>query len=447
MDWQTALRLASIFGTQNPQNQDMFAPTPTFGGSYNPGQAGNMGGVPTGVPVTPGFNPNEPHPVSQTIMDRMKDMYKPQTTSIDKFNDMITKYPTMPQPGKLRKIGAVGLASLGDLYGPKGSGGTAFSEMMGYGKYGRDIADWEKQVKPLEQAANIERQGNVNERQFAYQAAATQLREEAQAEKERKNDVDAKIKQQRADVYSLKANQGNMKFDFSGPTVKVADPRTGKVSDTGIPTGHFSDAEKMSLGQENEMARIDRRTEGAMAVEDVRQGGRSALGYEVFQRNNPDGTVSTFRINKDTGAVEPVNVPGGGTITKPGTVSGAESRPPLPTQVRVDQFVKARQLFNTRPDLRPFIKLNPQNNTFEIQQSKKAGTFTGASGPNPEQMREITETIYGKQGGGTPQTPGGGPMSPVASHNQPMTRTQRNRVTGETRIQISNDGGKTWRNK
>jgi hypothetical protein len=64
----------------------------------------------------------------------------------------------------------------------------------------------------------------------------------------------------------------------------------------------------------------------------------------------------------------------------------------LPTQVKVDQANKARQLINTNPDLAPFIQFDSSGN-FTIQQPGKS--FWGTStGPTSDQIKKIQDSIY-----------------------------------------------------
>jgi hypothetical protein len=56
----------------------------------------------------------------------------------------------------------------------------------------------------------------------------------------------------------------------------------------------------------------------------------------------------------------------------------------LPAQERTSQFNAARELYNTRPDLRPFIKIG-EGNTFEVSEDAP-----------PDKQKEISDTVFGK---------------------------------------------------
>lgn len=77
--------------------------------------------------------------------------------------------------------------------------------------------------------------------------------------KSKKQEEDNAIRANRAAVYKFKAENPGMKFDFSGPTVKIADPIKGTVHDTGVPTGHLSDEDKINLNSANRINEIGTR--------------------------------------------------------------------------------------------------------------------------------------------------------------------------------------------
>lgn len=423
-DFLNRLRMQNIFGGAGTE------PMPTFGGAYNPEPMDTFGG-------TPPFVPDEAQPFD--VGRRMRELYTPETESIDRFNEMIGQYPTWEKPGKLRNIGAIALASLGDLFGPKGSGQMAFNEMTGRGQYQRDIADWKNQIDPLERAANIERQSNVNNRTMAYQTVSQELRQRADEAKAANDAKKAQIAQQRADVYEFKARNPNLQFDFSTPWVMIKDPRTGQVvKATGtdgqpIPTGNMSDQDRLALTQQHAMERIQAQGDVASELEDQRQGNRVELaGVQGEQARRTRATPT-------------------------GNQTAAGTRPELPTQTRVRQFIAAREVFNTRPDLRKFIKLgDPASNDFQIVPPGR--NLLGATGPTAEQYAELNQLIYGNPQGpqqfnqtNVPPPPapgrgrGAGPGPAAGGGNTaPMTKNVRNRQTGEVRQAFSYDGGKTW---
>jgi len=343
--------------------------------------------------------PVSPAPMGDGMSDiasRMTKMYTPETQATDRFNRMIDEAPVRNKPGMLRKIASIVAGTVG---------GPEMFDMSMYGNFNREMEDWKAKTGPAQQAATLERQSNVNERTLAYQTIAAELREQAQQAKEANDSKRTQIAQQRADVYEYRAKNPNMKFDFSGPTVKVADPTTGKIADTGIPTGNLSDADKLALGQEQALKRIS--ATGAERRTTQEEGHEQEL-TEIEARG--EEARSTRR-------------------TPSGAGTGKDE---LPTQTRVRQFNAARELLNTDPELKQFIKLgSPGSNDFTITPPGESRMW-GHTGPTTEQYEKINAAIYG--GAMTRNAPA-----------EPIYKTQRNTATGATRRVMSTDGGKTWK--
>ncbi len=88
-------------------------------------------------------------------------LYHPETDNIDKMNNMINTMPVRKEPGMMRKIFG-GLAQVA-------GGGPEANEAIRYAPFNRQMDDWERGMKPVESAANIERQNNANSRMVASQ--------------------------------------------------------------------------------------------------------------------------------------------------------------------------------------------------------------------------------------------------------------------------------------
>jgi hypothetical protein len=402
--------------------QNLF-PTPQMGNDM-PTQGGFTGGMQPSLIDRPANNPwnnvslapqqsvSFPTPntappapaqpaASDNMISRMQQMYHPETAATDRFSKMLDTYPKRSEnePSVLRRIGGALMAVSGGL--PAGRGMNFYKanpQAIGQGVGFMDkpfedkLTDWKNQISPIEQGANLERYHNVNERTMAYQAVSNQLKDEAQKHKEANDAVNAQIKQHRADIYEFKAMHPGLKFDFHGPTVMAADPISGKVNDTGIPTGSMSELDKMNLSQDFSMQRIGATGEEARKTETVRQTGRENL-EDIKQTGRTD--IQNTKLNFKTGA--------GG-------------KPETPTQTRVRQFNTARELYNTRPDLRPFIKLgNPGANDFTVIPPTEG--FFGHRGPSADLYNEAKNKIYGDTA-----------IAPVSAHspNGPAVQTGGN---------------------
>lgn len=437
------LRMANIFAPGQPIGNDL----PSQGGI-----TGNMPRIDFGVPDFRSMgNTQIASPDDYDAGARMRELYIPETQASDRYNEMIGAYPSRGdyQPSNMRRIGSA-LIALSQSFGPRGfqSNPNAIESGLEFlnRPYTEKLTDWKNQIGPAQQAAGLERQNNMNERQLAASTVSQELAqrrlENTQANQEAKN----KIAADRAEVYRLKSLMPQHQFDFSGPNVMVANKQTGEVRDTGIPTGSLSDADKMALQQEQMLERIGAQGAQTRQTEELRQGGREALaetrGWKIGSIPDPNDPSKQIGVqyNEITGEIKPVQFGGApaGPVTRAGTSSSAANRPESATQTRVRQFNAARELFNTRADLRPFIKLgSPGSNDFTITPPGK-GFFGGATGPTPEQYKALQEAIYGP----------GGDIQPMSSHaptnRQPIYKTQRNTRTGETRRVMSTDGGQTW---
>lgn len=360
------LRMSNIFGPQSQipsesppmMNTEFMVPTrqPFENISFGPSQSMEMN--------QPMINPE------YDVSSRMRDLYNPSTGASDRFEGMIDAYPERPEnQGMLRKIASVGLASLSDLFGNR-QGQQTFNEMM-YPGHEQKLTDWKTKIGPTQSAANLERQENVNARTLAHQTVTNEIRSRAEDERVKKNERDAQIKQQRADIYDFKTRNPHMKLmTTKGGNVTAYNPLTGQTVDTGIPSGSLSDIDKLSLTQENVLERIGATGEETRTTEKLRQEGRErniALSGEESRK-----TKSTPSISNTTTKSE------------------------LPTQTKVRQFNKASEIANSDPDLAKFIKLGT-NNTFEITKPGSGGFF-GSAGPTKAQYDKITESIYGTKG-------------------------------------------------
>lgn len=401
------LRMMSIF---NPQSMEM---------ANQPGMQDPMAGMNLNTPARPPALPNIPvqsglPTQGSDVGARMRELYQPETAASDRFNELQNNYPQYEKPGFWRS--AAGALS---AFGP---GGHEIGMKVANQHNDQRMSDWKNQIGPAQQAANIERQENVNSRTLAHNTVQNEISGRRLDETTRNNERNSAVRESRARVYEWKSRNPGMKFNFSGPKVLMTDPTTGKVTNTGIDTGNLSDEDKMDIGQDNAMQRIGAQGAVQSGLETQRQTGRETVQDQRAwsQGNVPDPNDPTKSIailyNSITGETKPLTMGGQNTGPVSGTGGGA-ARPELPTQGRVREFTAARELFNTNPELRPFIKLNPQNNTFEIAEPKPPTSFGGYTiskgGPTTEQFEAIKNAIYG---GGSPGakpplptgTPGGG---------------------------------------
>jgi hypothetical protein len=306
---------------------------------------------------------------------RMRELYNPSDDASRRFEEAIGQYPQQKRPGWLQGIGSL-LQEF--AYGPNVADRTRQKWRE------EPIEDWKNKIGPMQQAATNERYQNVNDRTMAYNQMSIELREQAQLAKERNDERKAAIQQQRADIYAFKAMHPNFKFLMpKGGNVQAMDPATGQAHDTGIPTGSMTQLDQMWLTQEQALERISATGEEARETEGVRQTGRMEV---VTERG---------KQARDTKA------------TPSGSATGKDL---LPTQKKVEEFRRARELANTRPDLAPFIKLGSANEYDLVKPNPGAWTQHG-KGPTPQQYSDMVNAVYGSAVGGRNAGAGPGPKA------------------------------------
>jgi hypothetical protein len=449
-DLMQFLRLQNLFGAPQITAPGIaggdFMPPQDFSQAFSPqpDPYGNISFGPATQQAMPAQTPMLPTQAQPTggfdVGARMRELYQPETMAQDRFNTMLGEYPEATKPGWLKVIGA----TLADLARP----GTGMQVVEG-GRT-RKVADWKNKIGAAQDAASLERQTNVNERQLAGTIATQERLSAADQARAEKDAARTKIMQDRAEVYRLKSLRGNFKFNFSGPKVIITDPATGKVEQTDIDTGSLSDADKMALSQDNALELEGVRQEGRESLEGIRQGGRESLaetrGWKEAIVPDPDnpGRQIAILYNQITGESKPLQF-GGKSVTgmnKPGTQTGGRSGE-LPTQTKVRQATAAREFVAKNPALSKYVQFTP-GNEFSIT-PPATGRFS--TGPSQDDYNKIVKAIYGDDlpisatrtgdtGTGTPT------LTTKFNPNNPNHKRQRSPSTGK--IRESYDGGKTW---
>jgi hypothetical protein len=383
-------------------------------------------------------------PQDPNIAQLMQQFYTPETEATDAFNQLVRNAPQRNKPGIARRLAA----SAGALGAPKGKGLETAEQFM-YAPFMRNTQDWMAKMDPNYKAASLENTRNANERQLAGNMAQYTMAERKQTETERKNRSEEEIRRKRAEVYDFKARNPNMRFDFSGPTVKAADPLTGKVYDTGLATGSMTDMDRINLQGEWGVARAREAGGQARETERVRQEGRESLadkrGWQVVQSS--DGQA--WAVNPQTRQLEPIQPPLGvtppqGPLTRPGT-------PPRPSgaggsggnealNVQRQRFNTAKQLADTIPGANKWIKFTSPT-TFRIEQP---GRFTSEA--DKKLYQDITSKIYGSgnsSAGGPGTGRGGGPGRSNLPPNQQKTPVKKEYSQSRNQTRITYSDGTT----
>ena len=373
------------------------------------------------------MGPQEPN-----IAELMQQFYTPETQATEAFNQLVRNAPTRNKPGIARRLAA----SAGALGAPKGKGIETAEQFM-YAPYMRNTQEWMAKMDPNYKAAQLENTRNANERQLAGSMAQYTMSERKQTETERKNRSDEKIRADRAAVYRFKAENPNIKIVTpKGGNITGIDPISGRsipildAQGKPISTGSLTDEDAINLRGEWSVDAAKARGQAAEGVEATRQTGRENLQWDVFQQ---DG--KTYRINRVTGAVEPVKLPEG-QITKPGTPprpSGAGGGAGSELEIQRARVNKASELINTVPGASKWIKISNSGRV------TIAPTTRFTSEADKALHARLTREIYGYQ---QPGTPGGGRGGGPGRGNAPAEGPQEvskeySKSRNQTRITYS----------
>jgi len=255
------------------------------------------------VPQLPPFQvqPTVPQQVpDEDWTARFQQLYQPEETNINRMNQMLTEMPQRQEPSKLRKIGAT-IAGLGI--------NQNVIDRIAYAPYYRQMGDWETQFKPAYQAANLERQENINRRQLAQNVA---LREAGTAKETRlagEKQQDLAIKQQRADAIDWAHKNPHLELiKQPGGNLMARNPITNQTAPVldgqgnPIPSNIMTDKQIIDLKFQGDIQKLDvqgaqrqqlqgirgtqamqqigAHTAGQKEVEEIRQSGRKELIQE-----------------------------------------------------------------------------------------------------------------------------------------------------------------------
>lgn len=178
-------------------------------------------------------------------------------------------------------------------------------------------------------------------------------------------DTANKIKQQRADIYDYKAKNPDHKFDFSGATVKVANPKDGSVYDTGVPTDKLSMEDRMNLSASQGVMRDTNR---------LNMTGSNNINRDNNSSQNRLGEIAAR--GKETRETN---------LIKPNTKLVSNS------QVNQGYINTAQELLNSNSAYAPYIKLGKSDN------GKVNGfSVNPVNGEGDPIYHEINSKIYGR---------------------------------------------------
>lgn len=266
---------------------------------------------------------------------RLRELYKPQTQASERFNQLLGEFPEREEPGFMRKLAAAG-AGVGNIE-MRRPGGIDESEKVLHAPYYRDLGEWKTKAEPFGRAADIERQGNIQERTLASNIIQNERENRRITEQSRIADERNRIAKIRAVAYQLK--QEGWTFKVMGDRVIGYKP-DGSTQDFGS-SGGMDEADKIELQNKG-------RIEAARQFGANQANVATMRGGEIYQQNG-----RTYRINSVTGEKEDITGEAGpGTLTRPGTPSGAGGRG---GNYADTQNEKLRQIYTERPEFSDLI--------------------------------------------------------------------------------------------
>ena len=352
---------------------------------------GTIGGVPTNPDASP----------DDFIKRRMGELYTPEHSASDKFNALLAAYPQREKPGLMRSIIA-GMYGLGA--GPEGA------QKILDEPFNEKLTDWSNQIKYTDQAANLERYTNANERSFANQEVQRELQDQEIKRKEKKDAATEDYQQG-----SLKARLARTEFMYykqQHPNHVLQTDNEGYVyavnpQDNSVDYLQDADGDMIEASKLPEAMRLQ------------------------IQHQNKVGEIQatgTQRVKEidETGSQQRQT-----NQAKPATGANNPNKPLSAREIAGQRKNRVADLIAADPENSKYIKTDP--NTGAIMLQAPGGTF---SSPTPEQLAHVKvlrDYIYGPEVGqpsaSHPQTPMN--QNPLAQGQNTLPPPEK-RVVGQT---------------
>lgn len=384
--------------TQNPYSQDM---GDIGGPTSNSPSMTDITNNPYGDPYGGGsetqftgmgnqYNPYASGDDEAEVMRLMNQIYSPEHTAYDRFNQMISQYPQRNHPGVWRRIGA----TLGGI-----GGGVPAADAILYAPFNAQLRDWKEKIGPVQQAANLERYGNANERMMANQAARNtvagkrnQIIEQNYLAQQKQREGELENRKARTAIYKYKTMHPNGTFDVDEDGNMVLKTQDGQVrllrNEDGEPlkASKLPEDLRMEIGHNYKMEEIGARSDASSQTATDR----------AWQLGEYQGKPVWYNpISKE---IQPVGeVAGGppkGPVHKAGTTpSGSGKGANLtPQQIAQKKLNIAREILNTEPQSKNWIKFNGAQVLID-----KDGEYDSQDDQTKAYIRSLRDRIEGKQ--------------------------------------------------
>lgn len=252
-------------------------------------------------------------------------------------------------------------------------------------------ADWRARNEALKGAAQMETQapGRMASAQLHQAQAAEIPQKEARTANE--NFIKLGQGQQRIDINQAKVELARWKaenpqgqiFAPKGGNVTLINRLTGEATDTGIPTGTLSEADRIALTGEQKLTQI-----GAEGTQKRLTAGMT--GQQAMDRIAARGAQA--RETKQT-------VPG----KAPGSTSA--NKPMSPSQQKVAQQLRANQALQEHPEWAGYIHQDPNTGMIQVDPPSEPGWF--AKGLDVNTRNSIINYLNSAPGTSTTNAPSG----------------------------------------
>lgn len=375
---------------------------PDFGstGSIIPSPPNIMTGGMQGPAMNMTSQPQTPDMSYEQEIAQLMSVYQPETQARDRVNSLLSGMPQRPDNiSNLRKIGSV---LVGMSQGPEAQ------EKLTFAPYYRQLADWKEQINPAMQAANLERYGNANERQLAYQTAQAQIgarrtkvAEDAETRRRDKAEADIARDKKKNDIAALRNNDSNWEYfeDLSENKAYLVHPRLGR-KEIGAATD-FTDLEKAQWRRGDIVTREKLKDDD----DDVNK----ASNWTTIYDYKPDGTATAISYNKVTRERVPITVPTTPPSPKPGDTEVTAKPGWPPSQDARSMELRVGEFKNKFPQYAQWVSIDPSTGQPVIRQGRKVAGYQ--LGPTDQQYQEILRELY-PQGQNQPAM--GGQFTPPA---------------------------------
>jgi hypothetical protein len=252
-----------------------------------------------------GASPPPPPPSNQPSMDwidKVNQLYTPETRASDRYNDLLDAAPERGDPGIARRI-AASAAALNTGEG----GGIEAAEKFMYAPHYRNMQDWTAKTQPFGQASQQENVANANERQLTGQMVQAQQNQQKIDETNRANI--AREEGIRNSQRLREMAQQGWKFNFDGPYVMAYNATDPTPKNTGVRTENLGEMDRLQiqymmqasmqgLRAADQRALQDDRQQNEAIMQDDRQAGQIAL-----KQTPGAGTTDPGDYNKMRGDV------------------------------------------------------------------------------------------------------------------------------------------------